>query len=305
MDKVLVLGGSGFLGSHVADALSAGGYRVTIFDQQVSFAARPGQTVAAGDILDLDALVAAAQGCRYVYHFAGIADIDEASNRPLDTIRINVLGTANALEAARLAGVERFIFASTVYVYSDFGSFYRVSKQSCEQLIEAYSERYQLDYTILRYGSLYGRRADWRNSIWRMISEATSQGSITYRGDPDSLREYIHVEDAASLSVRVLCEEYRNRHLVLTGTERMRVRDLMRMIAEMLPGNVELRFAEGGSNSHYTITPYRFSPKLGHKLVANDFVDLGQGLLDCIAEIHQQLSEAPQSERTSLNKVCE
>lgn len=286
-NKVIVFGGSGFLGSHVADALSDAGYQVRIFDLIASPFLRPDQEMYVGDLSDLDAVVTAVQGCRYAYNFAGLADINDAMNRPVDTVSLNVLGNVHALEGARLAGVERFIFASTVYVYSESGSFYRASKQASERFVEAYSERYAINYTILRYGSLYGRRADERNGIYTLLRQALTDGKIHYTGNGDAMREYIHVTDAARLSVQALESEYINRHLVLTGQERMQVRNLLRMISEMLPQGVRYTFGNESLDGHYVMTPYAFHPKIGHKLVANDFVDLGQGLLDCLAEMHE------------------
>lgn len=286
-ESVIVFGGSGFLGSHVADALSDAGYRVRIFDCVPSTYLRANQEMHVGDLMDADAVINAAQGCSYVYNFAGLADIDDAKNRPIDTVKLNVLGNLHALEAARACDAKRFIFASTVYVYSEAGSFYRASKQSSERFVEAYQERYGLDYTILRYGSLYGRRANMRNGIYRLLRQALDEGRIRYSGSADSMREYIHVADAARLSVRVLSEEFANRHMILTGQERMAVKNLMNMIAEMLPGEVALEYNENPAFGHYVITPYAFHPKIGHKLVANDYVDMGQGILDCLADIYE------------------
>jgi UDP-glucose 4-epimerase len=126
-ESVLILGGSGFLGSHVADALSDDGYFVKIFDTVPSKYLRSGQEMIVGNILDLVAVTRAAEGCSYIYNFAGLADIDSAKDRPIETLQLNVLGNAHALEAARTVGAKRFVFASTVYVYSEAGSFYRAS----------------------------------------------------------------------------------------------------------------------------------------------------------------------------------
>ncbi|MBI3899039.1 MAG: NAD(P)-dependent oxidoreductase [Gammaproteobacteria bacterium] len=289
---VVVFGGSGFLGSHVADALSDAGYRVRIYDRTASPYLRKDQEMHVGDIMDRDAVVRAAQDCAYVYNFAGIADIDEARDRPLDTANANIIGNLHALEAARLTNAKRFVFASSVYVYSESGSFYRASKQSAERFVEAYNDRYGLAFSILRYGSLYGRRADRRNGIYRLLKQALEQHTITYHGSPEAMREYIHVRDAARLSVQILADEYANRHLVLTGQERMPVKNLMQMISEMIPKGVKLTFSGEHDAAHYVMTPYAFHPKVGHKLVANDYVDLGQGLLDCLAELHEHSSDA-------------
>lgn len=293
--QALVLGGSGFLGSHVADALSDAGYRARIFDRAASPHLRAGQDMIVGDLMDFDAVKRAAEGCDFVYNFAGIANIDDAKNRLLDTANLNVIGNIHALEAAHAAGARRFVFASTVYVYSESGSFYRASKQAAERFVETYHERHGLPFSIVRYGSLYGRRADERNGIFRFLKQALEQKRVVYEGSEDAMREYIHVTDAARLSVQLLDERFANRHLILTGQERMAVKNLMRMISEMLPGGVEVRYGGKHDDGHYEMTPYAFHPKVGHKLVANDYVDLGQGLLDCLADIHERQTQSGQS----------
>lgn len=288
-EKVVVFGGSGFLGSHVADALSAAGYCVRLFDRSPSPYLKSNQEMIVGDIMDIDQVIEAARNASIVYNFAAIADIDEAHNKPILTATINVMGNMHALEAARIAGARRFVFASSVYVYSESGSFYRASKQAAERFTETYHERYGLNYNILRYGSLYGRRADKRNGIYRMLQEAVEHHSITYKGSGEAMREYIHVEDAARMSVQILAPEFANRHMILTGQEKLRIKDVMTMISEMLPWPVELHFDEANTVHHYEITPYAFQPRIGRKLVLNEHVDLGQGILDCLREIHQDL----------------
>jgi len=285
----IVFGASGFLGSHVAEALSSDGYQVRLFDCTPSDFKRSDQEMIVGDIMNMEDVTKAIQGASVVYNFAAIADIDEANEKPLATAEVNILGNMNVLEASRLSGVRRFIFASSVYVYSESGSFYRASKQAAERFIETYQDRYGLDYTILRYGSLYGRRTDDRNGIYRMLHEAIEQRSITYKGSGEAIREYIHVEDAARMSVQVLAPEFANRHLILTGQERMRIKDVMTMISEIMPWPVKLHFDEANTLHHYEITPYAFQPRIGRKLVLNEHVDLGQGLLDCLSEIHKEL----------------
>ena len=298
-DKVVVVfGASGFLGSHVADALSEAGYQVRLFDHTVSPYQRIDQEMIVGDIMDIDQVIEATRGAYAVYNFAAIADIDEAHNKPIATATINVLGNMHVLEAARIAGANRFVFASSVYVYSESGSFYRASKQAAERFTETYHDRYGLDYTILRYGSLYGRRADLRNGIYRMLHEAIQKHSITYHGSGNAMREYIHVEDAARMSVEVLAPEFANRHLILTGQERMRIRDVMTMISEIMPWDVKLHFEEANAISHYEITPYAFQPRIGRKLVLNEHVDIGQGILDCIREIHQRICHTEDEDST-------
>ena len=99
MNKVCVVGGSGFLGSHVCDQLSEAGYHVIIYDRILSTWQKPDQTMVEADILDSSALDDAVSGCEAVYNFAAIADIDEAIDNPLETVKVNILGNAMVLEA--------------------------------------------------------------------------------------------------------------------------------------------------------------------------------------------------------------
>ena len=190
---ITVLGGSGFIGSHVADQLSQEGYRVRILDQVASSWKKEGQEMIIGDLLDKNLLNKAIAGSDMVYNFAALADLDIARDKPIETAEINIMGNIQALEACRANGIKRFIFASTVYVYSREGSFYRCSKQAAESYIEEYQRIFNLDYTILRYGSLYGPRADMSNGLFRIVKNALDTGVVRYEGSPETLREYIHV----------------------------------------------------------------------------------------------------------------
>ena len=298
MNKVVVTGGSGFLGSFVADTLSVEGFEVTVFDREPSPHLRSDQRMVVGDLLDGETLHTLLEGARFVYHLAALADLNEARGRPLETARTNVLGTVELLEAARNAGVERFLFASTVYVYSRAGGFYRCSKMAGEAYVEEYQQRYGLPYTILRYGSLYGPRADERNGVYRLLLQAARRGAVELEGGPDDSREYIHVEDAARLSVRALGEEFANQHLLITGHHGTRLRDLFVMFSEILGEDVGVDYRRppaGAAAGHYRVTPYAYQPRLGRKLTSNHYVDMGQGILQMLDQMHRggRLEEEP------------
>jgi len=286
--KIIVFGGAGFLGSHVADALSDAGHEVTVFDRKESPYLRDDQKFIQGDILDQRLLDDVIKLNDIVYHFAGIADIDECAERPVDTVRYNILGTVELLESSRKAKIKRFIFASSAYVFSDYGYFYKTSKQACESYLEDYQRLYGLNFTIIRYGSLYGPRADDRNSIHRMIKQALEEGKIQYRGTGDELREFIHVKDAAESSVKMLANEFENKNIILTGTQTLKYRELLDMIKEILGNKIEIEVLPGKRKAHYKMTPYNFSPKIGMKYINNPQIDLGQGLLACMADIYEK-----------------
>jgi UDP-glucose 4-epimerase len=285
MTTVCVIGGAGFLGSHVADELSEGGNSVRIYDRTASAWLRPDQEMIVGDVLDVEGLTRAIAGADIVYNFAAISDLNDALAKPLETVQVNVLGTVNVLEACRLHAVRRLLYASTVYVYSREGGFYRCSKQAAEHYVEEFQRTFGLDFTILRYGSLYGPRADASNGLYRIVRDALARGVISYQGNPESIREYIHVTDAARASVAALHSDFRNESVVLTGHQPMRVLDLLKMLAEIMGMPDAVEFRDQTYAGHYVRTPYAYLPKLGRKYAPPLHVDLGQGLLHLIDEV--------------------
>ncbi|MEZ0391611.1 MAG: NAD-dependent epimerase/dehydratase family protein [Pseudobdellovibrionaceae bacterium] len=290
--NVMVFGGSGFMGSHLCDELTRSGHQVTVYDVVKSPWLQPNQKMIVGDILEKEALVKELKQCKtdVVYHFAGIADIDECHRDSLKAIKYNVLGTATLLEACAEAGVKKFVLASSAYVSSDKGSFYRVTKQACEGLVEEYHKKFGFDYVILRYGSLYGPRSDARNSLFRLVSQALQDNQIIYKGSGEEKREFIHVLDAAKLSVQILNPKYSGQKILLTGNRTVEYKELLEMIQEMLKGKVKIEFDPQHAGTHYKLSPYTFQPDIVHKLVGDYHVDFGQGLLALIQEIHEMKS---------------
>lgn len=285
MKRAVVFGGAGFLGSHVADALSDEGYNVAVFDKAPSQWLQKSQEMIVGDLLSAKEVEAAVSEASLVYNFAALADLNEGLDQPLETIKVNILGNAHILEACRKQHIERFVYASSVYVHSRDGGFYRCSKQAAEHYVEEYQRAFGLDYTILRYGSLYGPRSDNRNGLYRIVEAALKSGVVSYEGSSEAIREYVHVEDAAKASVAALSEDFRNESVVLTGQEPMRVYDLLKMLAEILGYEDDIEFIENSQPGHYVRTPYSYQPKLGRKYVAPMHVDLGQGLIQLISSI--------------------
>ena len=284
--KVLVVGGSGFLGSHVADELTEKGYEVTIFDQKKSIWINDNQKFIESDLLDREHVIKSLEGFNFVIHFAGIADIGESKEKPLETIETNIIGTANLLEGCRKNKIEKFIFASSVYVFSKYGSFYGKSKQACELLIEEYQNEFNLDYIHVRYGSLYGPRAQEWNGLKKYISEIIKNKQIDFSGNGEEKREYIHVKDAAIMTASLLESDEKNIAVNITGHQVISTLDLFKLIFEVLQLEEKINLSkESNVVSHYKISPYSFQPKESKKLVPKKFIDIGQGVLEIIHEI--------------------
>ena len=289
--KTVVIGGSGFLGSYVVDELLRRGHEARIFDRVPSPYAPQGVPVQTGDILDAPAVEAAVKGAEVVYHFAGQADIGRSIENPLETIKTNVVGTTIVLDACRKHPPKRFVFASTTYVLSTSGGFYGASKHCCERLVREYSERFGLKYTILRYGSVYGERAGETNRIHRLLKDALTTGRVVFPGDGSEEREYIHAQDAARLSVDILAPEYENEHVLLTGVERFKYKDLLALLSEIMGGRVKIEYRHEDYVGHYKMTPYSFLPPVSRKLTSNPSLDFPQGLLHCLQHLHVKLTQ--------------
>lgn len=289
MKKVLVIGGSGFLGSHICDILTKKGYKVFIFDIINSEYLCDSQEMILGDILDKKLLDDAISKVDYVYHLAAVADIAEAMKNPLKAANYNIISTLNILESCVKHKVKRFIFSSSIYVYSEHGSIYKTTKQTCELFIQDYKRLHGLNYTVLRYGSLYGPRANKFNFVRNIVQEALKTGKITRKGDGSELREYINVIDAANLSVKALDSEFENEFLMITGNQSRSIKELINIINEIFGNELKINYVKGSYKGHYKLTPYVFKPNIAKKLVPKNYYDLGQGILDCIHNEHDLL----------------
>jgi len=289
--NILVTGGSGFLGSHVADALTDQGYKVTIFDQKESKWLKDDQEMIVGDILDQDLVTKIVKDKFAIYHFAAIAGLKEANDNPAETIKYNILGTTNLLEAAVAHNISRFIFASSVYVYSEHGGFYRATKQSCELLIENYNKIKNLDYSILRFGSLYGTRANSFNWIHNIIVQALTEKKMIRKGSGEEVRDYIHVSDASNSCVQALDDKYKNKYLMLTGFQRIKIKELLEMISEIINKDIDIVYLDEKLPGHYNQTPFSFKPRVASKINLSSYRDLGEGILDSIYEIYNDLKK--------------
>ncbi len=289
--KIVVFGGSGFLGSYLVDELLRNNFNIIIADTQKPKINHPNQEFVKINILDLDNVKSIIKNADVVFNLASLANLDDAKEDPLNTININVMGNLNLLEACRINGkVKRFVYASSAYALSEKGSFYGISKQLSEKLTEEYHNRFNLKYTIIRYGSVYGERDYHNNYIYNLLHYAIKYGELRYEGDGEDLREFIHASDVAKLSVSVLKnKEYENEHIILTGMEKIKRIDLLNMINEIMKNKFKIKQLKKKSTGHYKTTPYSYHPESAKKIFSNSYIDLGQGLLECVKKIYDNL----------------
>ncbi len=256
--RVLVTGGSGFIGSHVVDKLRARGHEPVIYDLRPSpwhdDPAEPVDTVL-GSITDREALERALHSCDAVAHLAAVADVNDVHASPEDAERVNARGTVAVLEAARRAGVKRIVYASTIWVYSDCAPdevdeetllpapshLYTSTKLAGELYCKAYQELYGIDYTILRFGIPYGPRAREAAVIPAFVGKALRGEPLTLAGDGSQSRRFVYVEDLADGVALGLSEVAANRVYNLASDENVSIRQIAETVRDLI-GNVAIEY---------------------------------------------------------------
>lgn len=221
---VAVTGGAGFIGSHLSEALLAIGAEVHVLDDlssgRISYMP-PGAVLHRADIRSEAAAGALADiKPEVVYHLAAQADVQRSIADPAGDADVNIAGTINMLAASRRAGVRKFVFASTSAVYGNLPepvlaekmraeplSFYGLSKLAAERYIRLYGSLYGLDYTILRYGNVYGPRQTPKGEggVVAVFMDRLRAGMpLAVHGDGGQTRDFIYVKDVAAANVAAL-----------------------------------------------------------------------------------------------------
>lgn len=283
--KILVIGGSGFLGSHVADAFSVSGYKVTIFDNKKSKWIRKDQEFILGDILDEKKINDSIKSKNIVLNFAGISDLSDAYFNGVNVTKYNVLSNSIILESCQKNKIDKYIYASSVYVHGKYGGFYKTSKQCAELFIKNYNLTYNLDYLILQFGTLYGDRSNRKNGIYNYLYQAINNNKIEYVGSKNSIRNYINVLDAAKVCVDLVKNKIKNKTFIINGKQERKITDTFMLIEEILERKLKFLFKKPKLLNHYEITPYTSQDEVPINYTINKSIDFGFGIKKLINSI--------------------
>jgi UDP-glucose 4-epimerase len=221
MSMDLVTGGAGFIGSHLVEELVRRGRRVRVLDNLSTGRLQHLDTVLGqidfveGDILDEDAVRDAMRGVRRVFHQAALRSVPRSVDDPASTNRVNVEGTLNVLTAARAAGVERVVYASSSSAYGANATLplredlpprpispYAVSKLAGEQYGQVFARVYGLPTVGLRYFNVFGPRqspeSQYAAVIPKFIAAALRGESLEVHGDGLQSRDFTHVRNVVA-----------------------------------------------------------------------------------------------------------
>lgn len=225
---ILITGGAGFIGSHLADALLAKGYAVRVLDNLST--GKPENLpmdhsrieLIEGDVADAALVQRCMQGCRAVVHLAAVASVQASVDDPVSTHQSNFIGTLNVCEAMRTHGVKRVLFASSAAVYGNNGEGlaidedtpkapltpYAVDKLASEQYLDFYRRQHALEPVVFRFFNIFGPRQDPSSPYSGVISiftERAQQGlPITVFGDGEQTRDFVYVGDLVTLLLQAL-----------------------------------------------------------------------------------------------------
>lgn len=255
----IVTGGAGFIGSHMVDLLLDRGYRVRAIDNFSGgrpenldhHRSNPGLVLEQRDLREIQPGDALFQDAKYVFHFAGIGDIVPSIERPTDYLSANVMGTVNALEAARHTGIQKFVYAASSSCYGiatelptteqapiDPQYPYALSKLQGEQAVMHWGKVYGLPVNSIRIFNAYGTRSRTTGAYGAVfgvfLAQKLAEQPFTVVGDGSQTRDFLYVTDVAKAFLAAAETDHTNEVYNLGGGNPQSVNRLV----ELLGGNV-------------------------------------------------------------------
>jgi UDP-glucose 4-epimerase len=257
--KILVTGGSGFIGSHITDKLIDKGHKVKIYDLDTPKYDQKCDYIK-GDVLDLYRLIQESRDYEIIYHLAAEANVNRFYDSPIYSNQITSASTINVLEAARNNEIKRVLLASTEWVYgspaidentliteetpttNNPDHIYTSAKIASEMFCKNYNRLYDVDYTIMRFGIPFGERARPETVTPIFLSKLLNDEEITIHGDGSQTRQFIYVKDLSEGCVECLQEKAKNEIFNLEGREVISVLDIIRNLENILNKKAKIKF---------------------------------------------------------------
>jgi UDP-glucose 4-epimerase len=262
--RIAVIGGAGFIGSHVVEQLLAEDVgEVVVLDNLVRgrranlerALTDPRLRLVDGSLMDRELLRELLAGSDYAFHLAALW-LYECVHEPRAAVDVNIVGTFNVIEAAQQAGVRKVVYSSSASVYGNAlmspmteehpfnnRTMYGATKIAGEQMFRAFHEQHGLDYVGLRYMNVYGPRMDYEGAyvsvIMRMLDRLDAGERPQIHGDGSAAYDFVHVEDVARANVLALKSPATDVNLnVGTGT-RTTISELVEALLELTGSDVE------------------------------------------------------------------
>ena len=237
--KVLVTGGSGFIGSHIVDNLKKKKFKVFVLDKVNP--KRKDIIFVKNKNFNFNFLLKITKGIDFVYHLAGVSDINKVKDQPVKTINDNIIFTTTLLEACRLNKVKKFLFASSIYTYGNEGNLYTTSKISSELIVKNYKLLFDLDYTIMRFSSIFGLRNRKVDVISIFANKAKKNKKIIVEGNGLQTRNFIDVKRAAKIAVDLMIKKFDNKIIAIASEKDIKIIELAKKIIRILDSKSKIK----------------------------------------------------------------
>lgn len=216
MNKILVTGGAGFIGSHLTEFLSKSNH-VTVIDNLshgnkiLNF--NKNIKLINGDVKDKDLLNYYSKNCKSIFHLAAVLGVDVVSKKNIETMNCEFEGIKNVCEAAKKNKIKKIIYSSSSGVYGKLNysmnvkenatiapvSAYSVSKRACEFYLKSFYNEYKITSIAVRLFNLYGPRQDDRMVLPRFINQAIKNKPITVYGSGKQTRDFTYIDDCVKV----------------------------------------------------------------------------------------------------------
>ena len=251
--RVLVTGGSGFIGSHLVNKLVDNSYDVRVFD--IKEPKNPQVEFSKGDITNLADVKAAVKDCEAVFHLASPIGVEYTERNPIATLDTNIQGIKNVLECCIHENVKKLLFTSSSEVYGEPAkipvpedcpltpkSCYGVSKLVCEEYIKAYGKTYGLKYTIVKYFNAYGPRQSTSFVVSKFVDLALKQQPITIYGSGRQIRAFCFIDDIVRGTLLAFEKATNDAFNIGNDREPIEMRDLAEKIIQLTKSNSRMEY---------------------------------------------------------------
>lgn len=258
--KIVITGGAGFIGSHLAERLHKQN-TVTVLDtfatgSRANLSFLPDERVVEGSVTNEPLVSSLIADADIVLHLAAMMGVKRTLENPLEVLQINIDGTRTVLEAATNADVERILVASTSEVYGDAPSppyyesdekapktNYAVAKYADERFTRAYGDEHDLEYTIVRYFNVYGPRQDssaYGYVVPIFVRQAAADGVLQVHGDGAQTRDFTYIDDAVEGTIQTLQVEGQNETFNIGAGTELSIKELANtVVSEIGTGQIE------------------------------------------------------------------
>lgn len=297
--KIIVTGGAGFIGSHIVDALIEEGHEVVVVDNLTTgdkHNINPKAVFYQVDIMhESFDIIVEQEAPEVIFHEAALVYVQQSIENPAADANVNIIGTLNVLNSSRRHNVRKLIFASSCAVYGDVGpeavneehpkspiSFYGASKLSAETYIKLFSDIFGLDYTILRYGNVYGPRQKHygEGGVVPIFIENMRNGiSSNIFGDGNQTRDFVFVADVAKANLFAVNKGSKQILNIGTGAATT-INDLYDCTKQIIGSNMAASYKpeRTGDVRHIALDTIKAQKELGWKVSFS----LKEGLIETV-----------------------